>query len=61
MLLFRIISIIFFVIMTLFSLYQAALGNPFFDAVNPVYVIPLYAVLAGVGVYLSFRKEKKEP
>lgn len=56
----RIVSIAFLFFMTVFTLYQLALGNPFFEGVNPMLALPFFWLLAVVGVIIVFR-EKMPP
>ncbi len=51
----RIITITFTAIMGLFTLYQFAVGNPFFDEVHPFIATFVFFLMGLAGVIASFR------
>ena len=51
----KVITITFTVIMGLFTLYQLAVGNPFYDDINPFIATFVFFILGVVGVIAVFR------
>lgn len=51
----KIISITFTVIMGIFTFYQLAVGNPFYDEISPFIATLAFFVIGIIGVIFVFR------
>lgn len=54
----KVITITFTVIMGIFTLYQLAVGNPFYDEINPFIATLLFFIMGVVGVIAVFRMKR---
>ncbi len=54
----KVITITFTAIMGLFTLYQLAVGNPFYDEVNPFVATLVFFIMGVIGVIFVFRMKR---